>query len=127
MTIHPRSNRHIRELPFQRRVSSTPILPSIPTPTDASGSSQSGGTHFWYGEHELEEGNNYWPDGLATFEDWTGGLGACSTDDFVDWKYEGIMLHYSNVSDMVLGREPEGGMVLQQPKAIWARGQSGIV
>ncbi|CAN0523791.1 unnamed protein product, partial [Ectocarpus sp. 8 AP-2014] len=26
------------------------------------------------------------------------------------------MLHYANVSDMVLGREPEGGMVLQQPK-----------
>lgn len=26
------------------------------------------------------------------------------------------MLHYANVSDMVLGRKPEGGMVLQQPK-----------
>lgn len=26
------------------------------------------------------------------------------------------MLHYANVTDMVLGREPEGGMVLQQPK-----------
>ena len=26
------------------------------------------------------------------------------------------MLHYTNVTDMVLGREPEGGMVLQQPK-----------
>lgn len=26
------------------------------------------------------------------------------------------MLHYANVSDMVLNRKPEGGMVLQQPK-----------
>lgn len=26
------------------------------------------------------------------------------------------MLHYSNVSDMVQGRKPDGGMVLQQPK-----------
>lgn len=26
------------------------------------------------------------------------------------------MLSYVNVSDMVLGREPEGGIVLQQPK-----------
>lgn len=31
-------------------------------------------------------------------------------------RFEGVMLHYANVSDMVLGREPEGGMVLQQPK-----------
>lgn len=109
-----------RRFPF---ISSLSIL----TPADTSGSSQSSGTHYWYGEHEIEEGSNYWPDGLAAFEDWTGGLGACSTDDFVDWKYEGIMLHYANVSDMVLGREPEGGMVLQQPKVTWARGEDGIV
>lgn len=44
-------------------------------------------------------------------------MGACSTDDFVDWRFEGIMLHFSNVSDMVLGRAPEGGMGVQQPKA----------
>lgn len=31
-------------------------------------------------------------------------------------RFEGVMLHYANVTDMVLGREPEGGMVLQQPK-----------
>ena len=37
------------------------------------------------------------------------------------------MLHYANVSDMVLGREPEGEMVLQQPKVTWARGEDGIV
>lgn len=35
---------------------------------------------------------------------------------FVDLRFEGMMLHYANVSDMVLGREPEGGMVVQQPK-----------
>lgn len=32
------------------------------------------------------------------------------------------MLHYANVTDMVLGREPEGGMVLQQPKVIRVSG-----
>lgn len=53
-----------------------------------------------------------------------GGVGACSTNDFVEWKMEGIMLHYANVSDMVLGREPAGGMVLQQPK-VRARGEQG--
>lgn len=34
------------------------------------------------------------------------------------------MLHYANVSDMVLGREPAGGMVLQQPK-VRAHGDRG--
>lgn len=32
------------------------------------------------------------------------------------------MLHYANVTDMVLGREPEGGMVVQQPKVRCAVG-----
>lgn len=31
-------------------------------------------------------------------------------------RFEGVMLHYANVSDVVLNRKPEGGMVLQQPK-----------
>eukprot|EP00903_Cladosiphon_okamuranus_P013614 g12679.t1 len=90
--------------------------------SSGSGSSQHpGGTHYWYGEHETNlsrpSASEYWGNG-DEFAGWTGGVGACSTDDFVDWRFEGVMLHYANVTDMVLGREPEGGMVLQQPKTL---------
>lgn len=44
----------------------------------------------------------------------------------MDWRFEGVMLHYANVSDMVLGREPEGGMVVQQPKASDVRSGTGV-
>lgn len=85
---------------------------------DISGGSPPGGRRYWYGEHEIADDYNSWANELATADDWTGGVGACSTSDLslVDWKFEGIMLHYANVTDMVLGREPEGGMILQQPK-----------
>ncbi|CAM9947408.1 unnamed protein product, partial [Sphacelaria rigidula] len=74
--------------------------------------SQPAGTRYWYGEHDNTRGAA----AIEVGEALTGGIGACSTDDFVDWRLEGIVLHYANVSDMVLGREPEGGMALQQPK-----------
>lgn len=56
-----------------------------------SGLHQPGGTHYWYGEHEIEETSSsanvegYWRSS-EEFDDWTGGVGACSTDDFVDWR-----------------------------------------
>lgn len=93
-----------------------PAPPPYPTKADASRSSHPGGTHYWYGEHEIPAEKNFWSDGLEKEDDWMGGVGACSTDDFVDWKFEGIVLHYANISDMVLGRQPEGGIFLQQPK-----------
>lgn len=57
----------------------------------SSGSSQHpGGTHYWYGEHETNSSRSsvseYWGNG-DEFAGWTGGVGACSTDDFVDWRY----------------------------------------
>lgn len=57
----------------------------------SSGSSQHpGGTHYWYGEHETNasgsSAGDYWGD-ADEFTGWTGGVGACSTDDFVDWRY----------------------------------------
>ncbi|KAH8073924.1 hypothetical protein JL721_2476 [Aureococcus anophagefferens] len=60
-------------------------------------------THFWYGEHDAPHGplndGDAAPDWLA------GGVGACSTDDLVTWKREGIALHYANLSDMVRSRD----------------------
>lgn len=87
---------------------------------DALGtSSETAGTRYWYGEHDnvrYNASNNWGDGGLEVGEALRGGIGLCSTDDLEDWRFEGIMLHYANVSDMVLGRDPDGGMVLQQPK-----------
>lgn len=118
---------------FRFRSDITQLLPPIflahligSTNPPMAGGSRARGIHFWYAEHDARRNDTDVQDGRAG--DWgdtgfqvrealTGGIGACSTDDFVDWRMEGIVLHYSNVSDMVLGRIPEEGMVLQQPKA----------
>mgnify|MGYP006242862787 FL=1 len=34
-----------------------------------------------------------------------GGVGACSTDDLIEWKREGIALHYANLTDMTDRRD----------------------
>lgn len=54
-------------------------------------------TLLWFGEHELPN-NETSPLG-------GGGVCACSTDDLVHWKREGIALHFANLSDMVHARD----------------------
>ncbi|KAJ8613683.1 hypothetical protein CTAYLR_003143 [Chrysophaeum taylorii] len=46
---------------------------------------------FWYGEHD--------DDALL------GGIGACWTSDLKEWKRQGIVLHYANLTDMVHPRD----------------------
>jgi hypothetical protein len=41
-------------------------------------------------------------------------VAACSTDDFVTWRFEGIVLHYANLTDMVLGTQ--GPFHVERPK-----------
>ena len=48
------------------------------------------GTFYWYGEHRADQRVR-----KATLY---GGVGACSTRDFIWWRNEGIVLHYINVS-----------------------------
>ncbi len=60
-------------------------------------------THLWYGEHDAPHGPLN--DGDAA-PDWLkGGVGACSTDDLIEWKREGIALHYANLTDMTDRRD----------------------
>ena len=33
-----------------------------------------------------------------------GGVVACSSDDMHTWKWEGVMLHYANLTDWVFGQ-----------------------
>ena len=48
------------------------------------------GTFYWYGEHRA--------DVRVRKPTLYGGVGACSTRDFIWWRNEGIVLHYINVS-----------------------------
>ncbi|CAM9732362.1 unnamed protein product, partial [Discosporangium mesarthrocarpum] len=66
------------------------------------------GTIYWYEAHSVD---GYLDPALS------GGVGACSTNDLKTWRFEGIVLHYANLTDMVQGTvDEEGGMVARQPK-----------
>ena len=32
-----------------------------------------------------------------------GGVAACSSQDLITWRFEGIVFHYTNLSDQVYG------------------------
>jgi hypothetical protein len=51
------------------------------------------------------------------------GVGACSSDDMQQWRFEGIVLHGANVSDSVHGLY-SGALALQQPRVL--KGNSSI-
>ncbi|KAI9983168.1 hypothetical protein PInf_007095 [Phytophthora infestans] len=51
-----------------------------------------------------------------------GGIGACSSVDYNEWRNEGLMLHFSNLSDPFGDRlEESGGLVADRPKVIFNR------
>jgi hypothetical protein len=63
-------------------------------------------TYVWYGEHDNapQERDGYHQS--ASEEGGyllSGGVAACSTTNFVSWRNEGIMLHNTNLTDMVRG------------------------
>lgn len=66
-----------------------------------------GGCGVRYGEHTYEEG----------IDEYRGGVASCSTDDFITWRFEGIMLHYANITDMVFGTP--GPFVVERPKVLY--------
>lgn len=46
-----------------------------------------------------------------------GGIAACSTQDLNSWRFEGIVFHYANASDMVLGHG--GPFYMERPKVLF--------
>jgi len=63
------------------------------------------GRQFWYSEY------NYMSDRSPTLN---GGIAACSSQDMTTWRFEGMVFHYANLSDMVQGSN--GPFYMERPK-----------
>ena len=67
------------------------------------------GRFYWYGDHDT-----IYPDPPS----WaTGGVACCSTTDMVSWRNEGIMFHYNNMTDDVLGSDDS--LHAERPKVMY--------
>ena len=66
------------------------------------------GRQYWYTEYNYVD--------LFT-ETMNGGIMACSSQDLLTWRFEGVIFHYTNVSDMVYGSE--GPFAIERPKVRW--------
>ena len=66
------------------------------------------GRQFWYTEY------NYISDLSSTLN---GGVCACSSQDLVTWRFEGIVFHYTNLSDLVYGNA--GPFYIERPKVLF--------
>ena len=54
-----------------------------------------------------------------------GGVMACSSQDLLSWRFEGVIFHYTNATDMVYGSE--GPFALERPKVKWNPSTSSYV
>ena len=63
------------------------------------------GRQYWYTEYEH----------VSDFSDTlNGGVAACSSQDLKDWRFEGIVFHYTNLTDATFGLD--GPFFLERPK-----------
>lgn len=63
------------------------------------------GRQYWYTEY------NYVSDFASSLN---GGVMACSSQDLLSWRFEGVTFHYVNLTDMVFGSQ--GPFNLERPK-----------
>ena len=65
------------------------------------------GRHYLYVEHADKDPTSYS----------TGGVAACSSQDLSSWRFEGIVFHNENLTDMVFGYS--GPFVIERPTIIF--------
>jgi len=66
------------------------------------------GRLFWYTEYNH----------VSSISDTlNGGVAACSSQDLKDWRFEGIVFHYANLTDLVQGSE--GPFYVERPKVLF--------
>ena len=66
------------------------------------------GRQFWYTEFNFES---------ELSDSLNGGVAACSSQDLVSWRFEGIVFHYTNLSDMVFNAA--GPFYVERPKVLF--------
>ncbi len=74
------------------------------------------GRQFWYTDY------SYSSDISPVLN---GGVAACSSQDLVTWRFEGIVFHYTNLSDMVFGFD--GPFYVERPKVLFNADTSNYV
>ena len=67
-----------------------------------------GGRYYWYGDHDAPR---------YDVRQGGGGIIACSTRDFTRWRFEGVQLHYANITDMVRGSRDN--LTAPRPKVLY--------
>jgi hypothetical protein len=94
------------------------------------------GRQFWYTEYNYRS---------SVSPVLNGGVAACSSEDLISWRFEGIVFHYTNLSDLVLGTgktlsplallrqcltmsgETEGPFYVERPKVLFNAETSNYV
>lgn len=66
------------------------------------------GRQYWYTEHNVNINSDTYS---------LGGIAACSSQDLRTWRYEGFVMHYENLTDMVHG--VEGPFQLDRPTVLF--------
>lgn len=104
----------------------TDTLRSAKTSTGASSTTTSPpgvvGQGLWYappdGKGGAGDGRNYWYTEYTYVSDFAaslnGGVVACSSQDLLSWRFEGVVFHYTNLTDMVYGSQ--GPFAAERPK-----------
>eukprot|EP01038_Epipyxis_sp_PR26KG_P012059 gene12059-16136_t len=74
------------------------------------------GRQFWYTEYDYNS---------TLSSTMNGGVAACSSQDLTYWRFEGIVFHYTNISDMIYNSD--GPFYLERPKVLFNSQTSSYV
>ncbi|KAG6591152.1 putative carbohydrate-binding protein [Phytophthora cinnamomi] len=70
----------------------------------------------------------YWYSEVFNDSTGLGGIGACSSIDYNEWRNEGLMLHFTNLTDPFGNRqEDSSGLLADRPKVIFNRATQRFV
>lgn len=74
------------------------------------------GRQFWYTEYDSP---------LNDIPSLNGGVAACSSQDLINWRFEGFIFHYVNLTDMVYGTD--GPFYVERPKVMYNKDTRNFV
>ena len=78
--------------------------------SQCSGLTGKTGRYYWYGEHhDSEDGRDFLK----------GSVVSCSTTDFINWRNEGTMLHFVNLTDNEHPSMEQSDLIVERPKVIY--------